>query len=91
MTESKHHKTWLLFRGCIYLGLAVFFGYVFYIRYWKYRDCIEQAMSSCITPEGDNLIEGGAMWSVFAVLLLFAALRVFFKFFFKRDEQKSNG
>ena len=91
MTERKHHNTWLLVRGCVYLGLAVFFSYAFYIRSWKYRDCIQQAMSSCITPERDNLIEGGAMWSVFAVLFLFAAFRIFFKFFVRGNGQKSNG
>lgn len=57
MTERKHHNTWLLVRGCVYLGLAVFFSYAFYIRSWKYRDCIQQAMSSCITPEETILLK----------------------------------
>jgi hypothetical protein len=84
VTKWMPCKVWLLVRGSIYIGLAIFFSYVFYIRYWKYRDCIEQAISSCITPEGGNLTQGGAMWSVFAVSFLLAALCVFFQFFYRK-------
>lgn len=54
--------------------LAAFFAWLFYERYWKWRDCIREAVSSCVTAEGDNLIPGGAMWSVFAGLFLVLAL-----------------
>ena len=53
--------------------LAGFFAWLFHERYWKWRDCIREAVSSCVTPEGDNLIGGGAMWSVFAGLFLILA------------------
>lgn len=43
---------------------ALFFWWLFYERYYQYRDCIQAASSSCYGPEGNNLISGGAVWSV---------------------------
>lgn len=54
------------------LGIA--FWFAFYVRYWAWRECIEQAKSSCITTDGDNLIGGGAFWSVPAFFFTLAAL-----------------
>ena len=64
----------LLMTVCLFF--SSFFFYLFYVRYWKWRDCIEAAASSCITPEGDILIGGGAFWIVPAVVffLLFAVI-----------------
>ena len=63
----------------IHFLISAFFAYLFYIRYWKYRDCIAAARSSCITPEGVSLIEGGSFWivpaSIFASLGLFWFLK----------------
>jgi hypothetical protein len=53
--------------GC--WSASAFFGWAFYVRYWKWRKCIAESLSSCVTPEGDNLISGGAFWIVPAVLL----------------------
>ena len=50
------------------LFCSSFFFYLFYVRYWKWRDCIEAANSSCTTPDGDILIGGGAFWIVPAVV-----------------------
>ena len=47
---------------------ALFFWWLFYERYYRYRDCIQAASSSCYGPEGTNLINGGAAWSVPALL-----------------------
>ncbi|WP_447773520.1 hypothetical protein [Variovorax boronicumulans] len=47
---------------------AVFFWWAFHERYYKYRDCIEASISSCIRPDGANLIGAGAVWSVVAGL-----------------------
>ena len=33
--------------GC--LALSAIFGWLFYVRYWKWRDCIREALSSCVT------------------------------------------
>ena len=49
--------------------VAVFFWWAFYERYHTHRDCIEASKSSCIAPDGTNLIGAGAMWSVVASLL----------------------
>ena len=51
------------------LMLIVAWGFLwlFLTRYWFYRDCIEAAASSCITPDGVNLTEGGAFWILFAI------------------------
>jgi hypothetical protein len=53
---------------------SVLFFWLFYIRYWKYRDCIGAAKSSCVTPEGDNLISAGVFWIVPAVVFACFAL-----------------
>lgn len=54
--------------------LTLFFAWLFYVRYWKYRDCIDAAESSCVLPDGDNLTNGGVVWGVFAVLFFLAAV-----------------
>ena len=61
--------------GVTYLGLSGLFAWIFYVRYWKWRECIEQAMSSCITPDGTNLIGGGRFWIIPAVLFAIAFVR----------------
>ena len=57
-----------LIKTVLYSGLSGLFAWVFYVRYWKWRDCIAEALSSCVTPEGENLIEGGAFWAVPALV-----------------------
>ncbi|QOF80172.1 hypothetical protein [Variovorax sp. 38R] len=52
-----------------FAAAAGFFWWAFYERYYKHRDCIEASTSSCIAPDGTNLIGGGAVWSVLAGLL----------------------
>jgi hypothetical protein len=61
--------------GVTYLSLSGLFAWIFYIRYWKWRECIEQALSSCITPDGANLIGGGRFWIIPAVLFAVAFVR----------------
>ena len=58
-----------------YLVLAGMFAWLFYVRYWKWRECIEAAMSSCITPDGDNLIGGGRFWLLFSLGFAVASVR----------------
>ena len=55
------------------LSAAGLFGWLFRERYWRWRDCIAAAKSSCVTPDGDNLTSGGALWSLFALAFLVAA------------------
>lgn len=52
---------------------ALFFAWLYYERYWKWRDCIEAAESSCVLPDGDTLTNGGVVWGLFAVLFALAA------------------
>lgn len=54
--------------------LALGSAYLFYTRYWHYRDCIAASLSSCITPEGDTLTGGGMFWALFAVLFAITAI-----------------
>jgi hypothetical protein len=54
--------------------LVLLFAWLFYIRYWRYRDCIEAAQSSCVLPDGDNLTGGGFVWGLFAILFAIAGL-----------------
>ena len=67
----------LLIAGC--LALSAIFGWLFYVRYWKWRDCIREAHSSCITPDGDNLTSGGLIWGLLAAILAAVAIRVALK------------
>ena len=60
--------------GC--LALSALFGWLFYIRYWKWRDCINAVLSSCVTPDGDNLTSGGMIWGLFALVCAAAVLRL---------------
>ena len=66
-------------KAIFYLGLSIISGalstlftYAFYWRYWRYRDCIEQAVSSCyVTESGEytgNASVGGMIWAIPAVL-----------------------
>ena len=36
----------------------------FYIRYWAWRDCIAEAVSSCGIPESGAATHGGIFWAV---------------------------
>lgn len=49
---------------CVCLALSGLFGYISYIRYWKYAEEIDQAGSSYISPDGANLISGGVIWTL---------------------------
>jgi hypothetical protein len=60
--------------GVICAALATLFARLFYERYWKWRDCMAEAASSCVTPDGNDLTVGGAFWSVFAVLFAILTL-----------------
>jgi hypothetical protein len=70
---------WRVVRAGIYILLGVGFAYLFYVRYWKWRECIAQAMSSCITPDGTNLIGGGSFWAVPAIAFMVAGMRLLLK------------
>ncbi len=45
--------------------------WLFHARYWAHRDCIAEALSSCLVTYADgsqgNLTTGGLMWVVLAV------------------------
>ena len=56
------------------LSAAFVCGYAFYTRFWTYRDCIAEAASSCVNPDGTNLIAGGALWGVLATGWFAAAI-----------------
>jgi len=75
--RSKHWQ--LLWVGGS-LAIGAFFAYVFYVRYWKWRDCIAEVQSSCIAADGANLIAGGQLWSIPAVILIVVGLRGLLKY-----------
>ena len=52
------------------LAMALAFSWLFYVRYWLWRECIEQSLSSCVTPDGDNLTSGGMFWALPVIPLL---------------------
>jgi hypothetical protein len=59
----------------IYAALAVLCAWLFYARYWLWRDCIHAAESSCITPDGANLTSGGIIWGLLAAVMAALVLR----------------
>lgn len=75
-SHNSRHVTWVVFLGLSLLP-GLFFVWLFYERYWRWRDCIEAAASSCITPDGANLTSGGMIWGFFAVIFLSLPLVVY--------------
>jgi hypothetical protein len=53
---------------------ALLFAWLYYERYWKWRDCIAVAESSCVLDNGDNLTGGGFVWGLFAMVCAVIAL-----------------
>ena len=78
---TKSDKWWVRIMGiakwirfAVLGSFAFLFFWLFYIRYWKYRDCIAASQSSCVTPAGDNLIPAGAFWILPAMIFACFAL-----------------
>ncbi|MFL0693326.1 MAG: hypothetical protein ACJLUP_14885 [Agrobacterium tumefaciens] len=61
-------------KAIVFALAAGLFGYVFYMRYWIWRDCIAASLSSCATPDGSNVTDGGIVWGVIALGFLAAAV-----------------
>ena len=66
MTFRKD-SLWAILKCATGFGLAAFFAYAFYVRYWKWRECIAVVETSCTEPGAGNATDGGRIWSVFAV------------------------
>ena len=58
------------------LVLAAVCSWLFYARYWAWRDCIRASTSGCVTPDGDNLTSGGMIWGLLAAALAAVAVRL---------------
>jgi len=56
-----------LFAALVCFALAAFFSWAFYVRYWMWRDCIAQTLSSCAVEGAGNATDGGRVWGAFAV------------------------
>ena len=63
----------ILWLGTLFSGSATF-GWFFYERYWKWRDCIDMSVTSCGDPASFNATDGGAIWIVPCLVLLVVAL-----------------
>ncbi|MFN4208380.1 MAG: hypothetical protein ACK4HG_18445 [Agrobacterium albertimagni] len=61
-------------KAIVFTLAAGLFGYVFYMRYWIWRDYIAASQSSCVTPDGSNVTDGGMVWGVIALAFLAAAV-----------------
>ena len=73
--STEPSSFYLATTGCLHLALAGFFAWAFYVRYWRWRECIDEASSSCVTPDGDNLTAGGAFWLLPACIFLILSAR----------------
>lgn len=75
--KSAKNKTKIVMLGLLAVSsfsVGAFFWLAFYFRYWKWHEEIDQAKSSYITPEGDNLTMGGIFWAFPAISLTIAGL-----------------
>ncbi len=83
---------WIFLKSSLYLVLSIGFGNAFYWRYWRYRDCIAQALSSCYaTDEGEyanNATIGGVIWAIPAVF--FALLLIINILLWRKRSLKNN-
>ncbi len=72
---------WTVIKLLLCFLLAALFGFLFYQRYWKYAECIQQAISGCVSEQGLSLSSGGMVWIipciVFVVLGGYQCIRLF--------------
>ncbi|MFW2177550.1 MULTISPECIES: hypothetical protein [unclassified Moraxella] len=61
-------KFWIGLNGVI----SLFFWWVFYVRYWQYRDLFNE--NGRYFDGEQVLTEGGMFWSIFAMLFLIITL-----------------
>lgn len=57
-----------------FFALAVFFYYVYYIRYWKWQDCIGEVLETCPSGSPANINTIEAIWAVVSVGFFLIAL-----------------
>jgi hypothetical protein len=86
VTTYRPHRWWAA-GAILSLLLAIFFAWLFDVRFWKYRECIAAARSSCITDDGDNLIAGGAFWALPAMVFGLAAIGMLAAFLVTRPRK----
>lgn len=67
--------------------LAVFFAYAFYVRYWKWRECIAVVESSCTEPGAGNATDGGRIWAVVSVAFLAWGISLAIRLLAAREER----
>lgn len=67
---------WKVLRSLLYFFLSILFFIIFYLRYWKYKDCIQLSASSCFTENGDTLISAGMIWILPSLILFLMGLRL---------------
>jgi hypothetical protein len=77
--KSEKGKTRHLIFAVIHFGIAGFFAYAFYDRFWRWRPELSQVDTSFITPDGANVTSGGMFWilpaGVFAILGILRVVR----------------
>jgi hypothetical protein len=58
--------------AAIHFGIASFFVYAFYDRFWRWRHELSQVNTSFTTPDGADVTSSGVFWilpaCVFAIL-----------------------
>ena len=66
----------VLLVALLFAAGAMLFGYAWYDRYWRWRDCFNE-LGRCYDPDSQQVFleQAGPAWGTFAVVcLLFAAL-----------------
>jgi hypothetical protein len=64
--------------GLLFGALAIFFGFLFYERYWRWRDCFNE-LGRCFDPESQDVMleQAGMVYGGIALVCLAAAITLF--------------
>jgi hypothetical protein len=67
--QSKRNPSHLII-AANHFGIAGFFAYAFYDRFWRWRHEISEVSTSFTTPDGANVTSSGMFWILPAVVFL---------------------
>ncbi len=64
--------------GLVFASFAGFFGFLFYERYWRWRDCFNE-LGRCFDPESQDVIleQAGIAYGSIALVCFVIALALF--------------
>lgn len=66
--------------GLVFAALASFFGFLFYDRYWRWRDCFNE-LGRCFDPESQDVFleQAGGIYGSIALVCFAVTLALFLR------------